>query len=261
MSQVPFDEEMSRRLEVLYSTRDALRRRRLVREAIAAAPGERIIDVGCGPGFYLAELIDDVGPDGFMIGVDLSAPMLAAAARRCEGHQNIEFREADATALSVDDASFDAAFSVQVLEYVPDVRAALAELHRALTNRGRLVVWDVDWATVSWHSSDQRRMDRVLRAWDEHLVHPSLPRTLAAEMRRAGFTDVRVEPHVFATDAFDAEAYGVAMIPLMQDFVAGRAGVTVDEAAAWAAEQRDLGDRGEFFFTCTQFCFRGTKAV
>jgi SAM-dependent methyltransferase len=261
MSQVPFDEEMSRRLEVLYSTRDALRRPRLVRDAIAAAPGEHIMDVGCGPGFYLAELIDAVGPDGWMMGVDLSADMLAAAARRCEGHDNIELRAADATALPVDDASLDAAFSVQVLEYVPDVTAALAEMHRGLKQGGRLVVWDVDWATVSWRSSDQGRMTRVLSAWDEHLAHPSLPRTLAADMRRAGFADVQVEPYVFATDVFDAEAYGVAILPLVKDFVAGRAEVTADDAAAWAADQRDLGDRGEFFFTCTQFCFRGTKAA
>lgn len=261
MSQVPFDEEMSRRLEALYSTRDALRRRRIVREAIAAAPGEHILDVGCGPGFYLAELIDEVGPDGSMIGVDSSAAMIAAAARRCEGRRNIDFRQADATALPVDDGSVDAAFSVQVLEYVPDVRAAVAEMHRALKQGGRLVVWDVDWATVSWHSSDQSRMNRVLGVWDEHLVHPSLPRMLAADMRRVGFTDVQMGAHVFATDAFDAEAYGVAMLPLIEEFVAGRAGLTADEAAAWAADQRDLGDRGEFFFTCTQFCFRGTRAA
>jgi arsenite methyltransferase len=38
-----------------------------------ALPGERIIDIGCGPGFYVAELLDDVGPDGVVMGVD--APM------------------------------------------------------------------------------------------------------------------------------------------------------------------------------------------
>jgi ubiquinone/menaquinone biosynthesis C-methylase UbiE len=259
MSQLPFDEAMAQRLEKLYRTRDALRRRRLVREAIAAAPDERILDVGCGGGFYLAELLDSVGVNGSLVGVDSSAAMLAMAARRCEGHDNLTFREGDATALPVDDAAVDAAFSVQVLEYVPDVTAALVEMHRALRPGGRIVVWDVDWATVSWYSSDPARMGRVLRAWDEHLADPSSPRTLAARMRDAGFGDVTFQAHVFATGEFDPETYGVAMIRLIEDFVTGRGGIGADEGAAWAAEQRDLGDRNEFFFSCTQFCFQGTK--
>jgi arsenite methyltransferase len=259
MNQLPFDEATSQRLERLYRTRDALRRRRLVREAIAAGPGERILDVGCGGGFYLAELLDAVGAEGSLVGVDSSAAMLAMAARRCEGHGNVTFREADATALPVGDADFDAAFSVQVLEYVPDVSAALVEVHRALRPGGRIVVWDIDWATVSWYSADPDRMSRVLRAWDDHLADPSLPRTLATRMRAAGFGDVTVQGHVFATGESDPETYGVAMIPLIEDFVAGRAEVGPDEAAAWAAEQRDLGDGNEFFFSCTQFCFQGTK--
>jgi len=260
MSQLPFDEDMSRRLESLYRTRDALRRRRLVREAIAAESGERILDVGCGPGFYLAEMIDAVGADGVLVGVDSSAAMLEVAAHRCEGRDTVAFREGDACALPVEDASFDAVFSVQVLEYVSDATAALAEMRRVLRVDGRIVVWDVDWATVSWHSADPARMDRVLRAWDEHLAHPSLPRTLAARLRRVGFDDVRVQGHVFVSGEFDPETYGVAIIPLISDFAAGRAGIAADEPAAWAAEQRDLGDQGEFFFTCTQFCFQGTKS-
>ena len=161
MSQLPFDEATSRRLEKLYRTRDALRRRRVVREAIAAAPGERILDVGCGGGFYLAELLDAVGADGSLVGVDSSAAMLAMAARRCEGHGNVTFRQGDATALPVDNAAFDATFSVQVLEYVPDVTAALVEMHRALRPGGRIVVWDIDWATVSWYSADPARFGRT----------------------------------------------------------------------------------------------------
>jgi SAM-dependent methyltransferase len=181
------------------------------------------------------------------------------AARRCEGHDNVTLRKGDATALPVDDATFDAAYCVQVLEYLPNASVALAEMYRALKPGGRIVVWDVDWSTVSWHSSDQVRMDRVLRLWDQHLAEPSLPRTLATRMRSVGFDNVRFQPHVFASGEFDAETYGVGMVPLIEQFVAGRAGIDAGEAAAWAAEQRDLGDRGEYFFSCTQFCFEGKK--
>jgi arsenite methyltransferase len=254
-----FDESLGEQLEVVYRTRDILRRRRLVHEALAAQPGERILDVGCGPGFYVAELLEAVGPAGFVVGVDVSPPMLAIAAHRTGSFPNIAFHQADATALPVESEDFDAALSVQVLEYVHDLQAALGEIHRTLRPGGRVVLWDVDWTTLSWHSADPERMRRVLAAWDEHLAHPALPRTLAADLRSAGFEEVQVEGHVFATTELDAETYSVALLPLMEDYVAGRESVGAEEAAAWAAEQRELGERGEFFFSVTQFCFAATK--
>ena len=259
MSQLVFDDRLAAQLEELYRTGDVLRRRRLVREALRAGPGERILDVGCGPGFYLAELLEQVGPTGSVTGVDASPQTLALARRRTDGAGNVRLQLADATALPVPDAAFDAAMSVQVLEYVADLDTALAELHRALRPGGRLVIWDIDWSTVSWHATDPARMDRVLRAWDGHLAHPSLPRTLAPRLRVAGFTDVQVEGHTFATTEHTPDAYGAAILPLVQQYVTGRDGITGAEAAAWAAEQRHLGERGEFFFACIQFCFTATR--
>ncbi|MEA2330954.1 MAG: hypothetical protein QOH58_1092 [Thermoleophilaceae bacterium] len=246
-------------MEVVYSKRDLLRRRKLVHEALGAAPGERVLDAGCGPGFYVAELLDRVGPEGAVVGVDASPQMLALAAKRSEGRPNVAFHEGDVASLPVADAGFHRVLSVQVLEYVADVPAALAELHRVLRPGGRVLIWDVDWATVSWHSDDPARMERVLRAWDEHLSDPSLPRTLASGMRAAGFEDVQAEGHSFATADVTHETYAGALLPLMEDYVAGREEIGPDVAAAWAAEQRELAERGESFFACIQFCFTGTR--
>jgi arsenite methyltransferase len=259
VSQLVFDEDAARQIEDLYRTRDAIRRRELARAALGARPGERVLDAGCGPGFYCVEIADEVGPDGAVVGVDGSAAMLALAERRCAGRANIALREGDVLALPVEDASFDAAICVQVLEYVADATAALAELRRCLRPGGRVLVWDVDWATLSMNADDPGRTERVLRAWDTHLTHPSLPRTLPARLRAAGFADVAADAHAFATFAFDPETYGAANVPLMAGFVPGRAGVDEAEAEAWAAEQRALGERGEFSFAVIQFCFTATN--
>ena len=259
MAQLAFDEETGKRLEALYRTRDAVRRRGLVRAALEARGGERILDVGCGPGFLSRELLDEVGAEGGVVGVDSSAEMLTLAERRCQGHPNVELREGDATSLPVEDATFHGAVCVQVLEYVPDVPAALAELLRALRPGGRAVLWDVDWATVSWHSADSARMRRVLAAWDEHLAHPSLPRTLAPSMRAAGFERVDMQAHSFATAVFDPETYGAATLSIVRSFVPGHNGVSEGEAGAWAAEQRELAETGEFYFACLQACFTGVR--
>jgi SAM-dependent methyltransferase len=210
-------------------------------------------------GFFVTELLDEVGPAGSIVGIDASPQMLAVAARRCEGRTNVRFDQADATSLPVDDASFDAALSVQVLEYVADSPATLAELHRAVRPGGRVVIWDVDWATVSWYSHDPQRMQRVLRSWDAHLTHPSLPQTLAAQLRSAGFGDVCTEGHSFASGECTPDTYAGAIIPLIEDYLAGREGVTTEEATDWSSEQRELGARGEFFLACMQFCFSGVR--
>jgi arsenite methyltransferase len=208
VSQLKFDRRLVERLETLYATRDVLRRRELVRATLGARPGDRILDVGCGPGFYVTELLEAVGREGSVVGLDISADMLAVAAKRVEGHGNVTFHEADATSLPVPDASFDRAVCVQVLEYVRDVPTALREMHRALRPGGRVLVWDVDWATVSWHAIDRQLTRRVLAAWDKHLTHPSLPRALAAQLRNAGFEDVRMDAHAFATTELIPDAYG-----------------------------------------------------
>ena len=259
MTQLSFDAATAKALERAYHKRDMLRRRRHVRDALAAAEGERILDIGCGPGFYVRELLDVVGPTGSIVGVDASPDMLGLARQRCEGHGNVVFLDGNATALPVDDGDFDAALCVQVMEYVPDPSAALAEIHRALRPGGRALIWDVDWGTAWWHTADPDRMRRVLSAWDEHLVHPSLPRRLGAYLRAAGFVDVAVAGHSFATVDYDDESFAVLMLGMAADFVPGRGGVTGDEAAAWMAEQRDLAERGEFFFEGTQFCFTARK--
>src|SRR4029079_1534708 len=110
--------------------------------------------------------------------VDGSEAMLALAARRCAELGNVELRAADATALGVADADFDAALGVEVLEYVSATRAGLAELHRALKPGGRVLVWDIDWAT--WSMQGDELTPRGQTGWDETLTQQPLPGTLAA---------------------------------------------------------------------------------
>jgi ubiquinone/menaquinone biosynthesis C-methylase UbiE len=250
---------MADQLEVMYHRRDVVRRRRLILDAVAAQPGESVLDVGCGPGFYVSELLDQVGPDGSVTGVDVSRAMLAVAAKRADRHHNVAFHQGDATKLPVPDGAFDAAISVQVLEYVGDVTTALAEIHRVLRPGGRIVVWDVDWATVSWHTADRARMRRLLEAWDHHLTHPSLPRTLTTRLREAGFADVSANGHAFVTNALDPETYGGSLTKVVSRYAADQGGMDVADVEAWVTEQEQLASRGEFYFACVQVCFEARK--
>ena len=79
MSQLVFDDDAARAIEAIYLIGDAVRRRAIVRAALGAQPGERVLDVGCGPGYYCAELLEQVGAEGSVVGVDGSAAMHALA--------------------------------------------------------------------------------------------------------------------------------------------------------------------------------------
>lgn len=252
-----FDEQTIKRLELMYQAPDVLRRRSLARAALAPRAGEHILDVGCGPGFFLTDLLPVVGGQGTVTGLDSSTSMLEVARRRCEGQTNASFQEADATVLPVDDGVFDAALSVQVLEYVGDIPQAMTELYRVVKPRGRVVVWDTDWATVSWHSSDADRMGRVLAEWDHHLAHPSLPRVLGGHLRAAGWCDVEVAAHAFTNTELTPDAISASLMGLITDFVSSRIGTDITDA--WAADLQELGERGEYFFSYTQFCFTARK--
>jgi arsenite methyltransferase len=251
-----FDDETSRRLELAYSRPFVVERRRRARAPLYLRRGETVLDVGCGPGFTTAEIAEEVGPGGRVVGVDTSESMLALARRRCPGS---DFKMADATKLPAADGSFDAALAAQVYEYVPDVAAALADLHRVLRPGGRAVVVDTDWSSVSWHSSEPERMQRVLALWAGHLADPVLPRTLRSKSRKVGFEVAEPEVMHVTNFTYGADVYAGFVGPLIRDYVAGRGGVTAREAEEWEQDLKSLSERGDHFLAFTMYIFLITK--
>lgn len=254
-----FDEELSRRLEANGMAPEAVARRNQVLRTIEVRRGERALDVGCGPGFLCREMATAAGPSGRVVGVDVSPSMVSIARARSAGPpsgDHVGFVLGEASRLPLDDGTFDVAVSTQVYEYVHDVDAALAELHRVLRPGGRALVVATDWESVVWHSRNEARMRRILAAWDEHLADPHLPRTLAPQMRRAGFQVLRRDVMVLFNPEFSPTD---SIIDIVAGFVAGRRGITKEEANAWADDLRTLGEEGAYFFSRNQYLFLGLK--
>jgi SAM-dependent methyltransferase len=102
--------------------------------------GQRVIDVGCGPGALIAELLTRVGPES-VAGVDPSEPFVAAARARNPG---VDVRRAPAEHLPFPDATFDAALAQLVVHFMPDPVAGLSDMARVTTQGGVVAacVWD-----------------------------------------------------------------------------------------------------------------------
>jgi SAM-dependent methyltransferase len=108
-------------------------------------PGERVVDVGCGAGIDSLIAAKKVGPDGRVIGVDMTPSMLKKARYAAYEAEiaNVEFREGYAEALPVDDGWADVVISNGVLNLMPDKDAALTEMSRVLKPGGRLQIGDI----------------------------------------------------------------------------------------------------------------------
>lgn len=112
-----------------------------VAEAAAIELGQRVLDVGCGTGVLARAAAERVGPQGFVVGLDPNAQMLAVARRK---RSVVEWQLDRAEALPFDDASFDAVVSQFALMFIESKSTAITEMLRVLRPRGRLVmaVWD-----------------------------------------------------------------------------------------------------------------------
>jgi SAM-dependent methyltransferase len=167
--------------------------------ALAPQPGESILDIGCGGGETAVELARLVAPDGTVVGVDLSGPVLSFARRAAQGCRRVQFIQADAQVFGFEPTSFDAAFSRFGVMFFADPIAAFINIRRSLRPNGRL-------AFVCWRALEENPLDIVpLRAASAYLppqpAHdPDAPGPFAFAnpdrvrgiLARAGFGEIEI---------------------------------------------------------------------
>ena len=195
------------------------------------APGEAVLDIGCGTGATTLEAARRVGPAGRVTGADISAPMLAVARARAEAESiAIRFAEADMEDADLGAGAFDQALSRFGVMFFPDSGAAFANIRRMLRPGGHLtfLCWralpENPWVTVA--------REAVLPLLPE-IPAPTDPDSpgpfrfadaegLAGLLRGAGFRDVICER-------------------IDRDVTLGRGDTDADAAAEAARVALDLG--------------------
>ncbi|MCK7613400.1 methyltransferase domain-containing protein [Roseibium sediminicola] len=254
-----FNAKTAKLLETAYQGADFSRRRRASFDALGPKPGDIIADIGCGNGMLTLELARTVGDHGRVIGIDPSEDMRSAAVARCADWDNVAFHDGTATQIPLDSASVDKAVSLQVFEYLDDLPGAVAEAHRLLKPGGRLVIGDMHWDTITWFSDHADRMEKMIDAWDGHLVERCIPAVLPPLLRAGGFAVDAVLPVPFSATVLNPDGLANMMIHLMEPYVVNKGLVSAEDARAWAEEQQALSDAGRFFFSITHFVISARK--
>lgn len=216
---------------------------RLLLAAARAIPGERVLDIGCGPGATALPLAAAVGPQGHVTGIDIAEPMLGLLRERVakQGIANLTPLLADAQTYAFPPASFDLLTSRFGVMFFADPHAAFRNLAGALRPGGRLVmaVWASIAANVHWKIPFDIAVSRV---GPPALQPPIAPGPMAFQdpdylrgiLAAAGFADIAITPTPFhvvgASAASEADHAGVL----------GPSGRLLDEKGADAATRQRI---------------------
>ncbi|MEQ8734269.1 MAG: methyltransferase domain-containing protein [Rhodospirillaceae bacterium] len=248
-----FDAKTSARVDRIYQNPDIVAQRVFVRQHLTLKPGERVMDVGAGPGLLALEMATEVGPEGQVIALDPSESMRAIAEHRCRNCPWVSVVDGDAIALPAQDASLEALVATQVYEYVPDMAKALSEAYRVLKPGGRLLALDTDWNSAVLNTADPARMSDMLAAWRSHFVHPDLPGRFPKLCRSAGFDLAFSGGTAVVNTTMSKETFAGDVLYTMPKFAEQRGALPPETCAAWLQELKDLDTSGDFFFSVTRF--------
>lgn len=245
-------EEGAERVDRILDTPSARELREFVVDTIDSHSGERILSIGCGPGYEPASVAEHGAAR--VVGVDVSGGALKRAAERCADRPSVSLVRGDATCLPVGNGRVDAAVAKQVYQFVPDISAALRELVRVLKPGGRAVVVSPDADTDVMNTADRDRMQRVQEAYrnSDALPNPHLGSRLPSYASKVGLTVEEVEPYpVVQRTITDRVEQGITVHRQM----AAAAGMDSSEVDAWEREQRELNEENEFLRSGTQFVY------
>ena len=223
--------------------------------------GDRILDLGCGPGDDTRRLALLVGGGGRVVGVDSSEAMIAEARRRAKGSAlPVEYRVGDACRLDFADGEFDGCRAERVFQHLQDPGGALAELVRVTRPGGRIVVGpDPDWETLVIDCSDRALMRRIKAVHCDIVASGGIAHELPALMRGLGLDDVAVTPGTLILNELRAAELMLELSRVAEEARDARA-ISEEERVAWISDLRARDETDDFFLALTGFLTVAAKS-
>ena len=224
--------------------------------------GQRVLDVGSGPGWHVRAASRIVGPTGRAVGVDLSETMLAEARQlAAERGVDVDFVQGSAYTLPFEPNSFDCCFSVDMTVILDDPARAVREMVRVTRPGGHICLLEYHGDGVFIGPAGNPVTRRLLDFVREHELAPSSGFEMVSILKTLGATDVQVRG---VLDHGDDQTFNFAWARAycLEEWLADAvtAGVlTAEEARQWLADQEAHASAGRFVLGLPLFLIKATK--
>lgn len=231
-------------------------------ESMQIQYGQRILDVGCGPGIDTVHIAQIVGPDGRVIGIDQDANMLTEAdrgAQRAGVSAFVTHQRGEATSLPFESDCFDACRSERLFLHLQQPDQAMAEMVRVTKSKGRIVVVDTDTATASFDTREAEIERRLIRFRAENLLNNGYSgRQLYRLFKQSHLVDINIEMFPLHTTDYALARY-IADLDETEQRAAEEGIVTHSELDSWHRDLENAADEGIFFASVSVVMVVGQK--
>lgn len=224
--------------------------------------GDRVLDVGCGPGIDVAGLAKLVTPKGLAVGVDHDSELIVEAKTLADSRgvtDAVELHVHDVTTLPFDNDYFDSCRSERVFMHLADPLATLKEMYRVTKPNGRIVVTDSDWSSLS---IDCQSSDTEMKLFQFHrdkvMAGGYTGRSLFRFFQATGISDIQI--NIFPLFTTNLNAFSsLVRLQFIEERALAEKAISEEKLGKWREQLQQAADDDCFFCSMNIISVSGTK--
>jgi ubiquinone/menaquinone biosynthesis C-methylase UbiE len=223
--------------------------------------GHCVLDIGCGSGDDALKLVEMVGANGRVVGIDYSEVMISEAQKRTEeSNLPLEFRVGDVYNLEEADSTFDSCRSDRVFQHLTDPQRALAEMVRVTRPGGRIVVFDPDWETLVVDAPNRSLTRKLVNSICDDRHNGWAGRQLVKYFKQASLTDLIAIPTAVIVPDY-ATANQIFHFSVAAEALQKSDEVSASQVKDWLNALVQADEIGQFFSSMTGYSVCGKKPL